>query len=160
MTDARTCLACGKPLTRRTTPSGTRYTESARNWEVRTSCNVQCANRTRRILKGCRIDGCQEPHDSRGYCTRHLAARKVIREWPPLTWSPPVQVPCQAAPDLFLPPSTRGNWDHRPAVKVCQGCPVRVDCLTWAMTDEKPPSGVWGGEQFVDGVPVRARVIA
>ena len=80
-------------------------------------------------------------------------ARKVIREWPPLTWTPPVPVPCQDFPDLFFPESKVGGWDHRPAVRLCQSCPVMSDCLTWAMTDERPGMGVWGGEHFVDGRP-------
>ena len=87
------------------------------------------------------------------------AAKKVIREWPPLTWTPPVPVPCQDQPDLFFPDNMRGCWDYRPAVRLCQSCPVMSDCLTWAMTDERPGMGVWGGEHFVDGRPA-GRVIA
>ena len=45
------------------------------------------------------------------------------------------------------------------ATRLCHTCPVRVDCLTWALTDERPGMGVWGGVHFVDGRPA-GRVVA
>lgn len=54
---------------------------------------------------------------------------------------------CQSAdPDLFFPISSSG-----PAVRqiarakaVCAGCPVRTDCLRYALAAD-PVQGVWGG---------------
>ena len=51
---------------------------------------------------------------------------------------------------LFFPPSNR--FEHKPdrevrearAKRICHGCPVRVECLEWALT-MREPHGVWGG---------------
>jgi WhiB family transcriptional regulator, redox-sensing transcriptional regulator len=51
---------------------------------------------------------------------------------------------------VFFPESVPANsgyqvgWDPRPAVKVCRGCPVRPDCLEFALNDTNQ-YGVWGG---------------
>ncbi len=49
-------------------------------------------------------------------------------------------------PDLFFPIGSTG-----PAVRqamrakaICTGCPVRRECLEWAL-DTEQPHGVWGG---------------
>ncbi len=44
-------------------------------------------------------------------------------------------------PDLFFAP---GALEHKLAKKVCRGCPVRYQCLAYAM-DEPIDHGVWGG---------------
>lgn len=43
--------------------------------------------------------------------------------------------------DLFFP--VRGE-DTRPAMMICAGCTVKVDCLEWALTHHER-QGVWGG---------------
>jgi len=56
----------------------------------------------------------------------------------------------QADGTLFFPPSNR--FEHKPdrearearAKRICGGCPVREDCLEWALTTREP-HGVWGG---------------
>lgn len=57
-------------------------------------------------------------------------------------------------PGLFFPDryNNYGGLDHRslptPAVRdakrVCGGCPVRSDCLTYALTNDED-TGIWGG---------------
>ena len=49
-------------------------------------------------------------------------------------------------PDLFFPVGDTGPAvDHAEAAKaVCRQCPVRVDCLEYALTSNQD-AGVWGG---------------
>ena len=42
------------------------------------------------------------------------------------------------------PTSTRGTSSNAPAKAVCSGCPVRVECLAYALA-EPQLQGVWGG---------------
>ncbi len=51
--------------------------------------------------------------------------------------------------DVFFPPS---HFEHKPerearearAKAVCAQCPVKVECLDWALA-VREPHGVWGG---------------
>lgn len=51
--------------------------------------------------------------------------------------------------EVFFPPA---HFEHKPerearetaAKAICVGCPVRIDCLTWALA-VREPHGVWGG---------------
>jgi WhiB family transcriptional regulator, redox-sensing transcriptional regulator len=45
-------------------------------------------------------------------------------------------------PDLFFP--ERGG-DTRSAKAVCDGCPVRAECLDYALTPPVEKFGIWGG---------------
>lgn len=47
----------------------------------------------------------------------------------------------QTPPDLFFPES--GSRPSR-AKSICADCPVRADCLRWAL-DNYEPHGIWGG---------------
>jgi WhiB family redox-sensing transcriptional regulator len=51
-----------------------------------------------------------------------------------------------ADPDLFFPVSTAGlsRRQEARAKAVCARCPVRADCLQFAL-DSAQPYGVWGG---------------
>ncbi|MGW6273958.1 WhiB family transcriptional regulator [Streptomyces sp. NPDC055060] len=49
-------------------------------------------------------------------------------------------------PELFFPVSSLGpgaNQTQR-AKQVCAGCPVRTECLHWAL-ETRQQAGVWGG---------------
>ncbi|HWG65244.1 MAG TPA: WhiB family transcriptional regulator [Streptosporangiaceae bacterium] len=52
----------------------------------------------------------------------------------------------QADPELFFPIGTSGPARHQvdDAKKICHGCPVRVNCLRWAL-ERGEDAGVWGG---------------
>jgi len=54
---------------------------------------------------------------------------------------------CQAAdPDLFFPVSAAGRGgDEARAKQVCAGCPVRTDCLSYALDAGAGLQGIWGG---------------
>lgn len=43
-------------------------------------------------------------------------------------------------------PETAADWELETerAVTICQGCPVRQQCLEWAVANQEP-IGVWGG---------------
>ncbi|MFD6153385.1 WhiB family transcriptional regulator [Streptomyces sp. NPDC060243] len=49
-------------------------------------------------------------------------------------------------PELFFPVSTEGPGavQREEAKRVCAGCPVRAECLEYAL-ESKQNSGVWGG---------------
>ena len=44
-------------------------------------------------------------------------------------------------PDLWF---AAGALEHKIAKRICRVCPVRIECLTYAM-DEPVDHGVWGG---------------
>ncbi len=44
-------------------------------------------------------------------------------------------------PDVFFPLTAEGE---REAIRICQGCPVRLDCLEFAL-EAKIRFGIWGG---------------
>ncbi len=55
---------------------------------------------------------------------------------------------------VFFPPS---HFEHKPereareakAKAICERCPVRVECLDWALT-VREPHGVWGGRSEIE----------
>lgn len=53
-------------------------------------------------------------------------------------------------PELFYAPGTEGVKMSRAAVEqakaVCAGCPVRAECLDWAIEHNEMEHGVWGGQ--------------
>ncbi|MEV8588729.1 WhiB family transcriptional regulator [Streptomyces sp. NPDC051180] len=50
-------------------------------------------------------------------------------------------------PDLFFPVGSGAPAlaQAEEAKKVCRPCPVREQCLRWAMDDSRQVTGVWGG---------------
>lgn len=66
----------------------------------------------------------------------------------PLPWAPPGPWVEQAAcaetdPDLWHP--DKGEIDKTQHAKaVCEGCPVRPECLAYAL-DRREEWGIWGG---------------
>lgn len=51
--------------------------------------------------------------------------------------------PCKDDPELFFPRSDTPAA-HETAKQLCQPCPHRTRCLTWAL-DNDEEHGVWGG---------------
>lgn len=46
-------------------------------------------------------------------------------------------------PNPFFPQSRRSSAEAR---QICAGCPVRIDCLTYA--ERHGVEGIWGGRKF------------
>jgi WhiB family redox-sensing transcriptional regulator len=59
-------------------------------------------------------------------------------------------LPCRQDPELFFAESPR---DIEQAKTLCQGCRVRMACLTGAL-GRREPWGIWGGELLIHGVIV------
>lgn len=47
-------------------------------------------------------------------------------------------------PDLFYPPPVGGRAQAQAAKAVCAGCPVRLECLAYALASGEE-LGIWGG---------------
>lgn len=96
-------------------------------------CNT-CIQRTRRAGDS---DGVPEP-----------ARLFVVRDWTEDALC------AQTDPEAFFPEKGQST---RNAKGICRQCPVRAECLTWAL-DNNERFGVWGGlsEQERDGLRRRA----
>lgn len=68
------------------------------------------------------------------------AALLCLRER--LTWMD-MAVCAQVDPELFFPPH-RANHLGVLAKRICARCPVRAECLRYALTDPEL-DGIWGG---------------
>ena len=61
------------------------------------------------------------------------------------------ELPCRNQdPELYFAESPA---DVELAKSLCQGCPVRAECLAGAL-ERGEPWGVWGGELFLSGVVI------
>lgn len=47
----------------------------------------------------------------------------------------------EADPEAFFP---QVGQQAEPAIAICRRCPIREDCLTWAIENDQN-QGVWGG---------------
>lgn len=47
-------------------------------------------------------------------------------------------------PDLFFPDDANASWCYARARRVCSGCPVRMECLEFAI-EHGEQHGMWGG---------------
>jgi WhiB family transcriptional regulator, redox-sensing transcriptional regulator len=59
-------------------------------------------------------------------------------------------------PDLFFPEDYTDRVLVLEAKAVCQGCPLTVDCLQYAMSDSSL-DGIWGGTTPQDRKNLRRR---
>ena len=50
---------------------------------------------------------------------------------------------------FFRDPYTEGEWTANEAIEICQGCPVRQDCLDYAVK-YRIQYGIWGGLRLAD----------
>lgn len=75
---------------------------------------------------------------------------------------------CAGMPDnLFYPPDTTGNYrgfsfDYSHAERICLGCPVRLQCLDYALDREALDGnalcyGMWGGVRPADRADMLAK---
>lgn len=64
---------------------------------------------------------------------------------------------CRAAdPDLFFPISRTGrDGQERRAKQVCGSCPVRTECLAYAMAAGPVLLGIWGGTSEAERAGLR-----
>jgi WhiB family redox-sensing transcriptional regulator len=61
------------------------------------------------------------------------------------------ELPCRSEdPELYFAESPS---DVELAKAICQGCPVRAECLAGAL-ERGEPWGVWGGELFLSGAVI------
>ena len=77
-------------------------------------------------------------------------AAAMRRNW----WS---EAACQHAdPDLFFPVSSTGRGGEEARAKlICGRCPVRAECLDYAMSVGTPLQGIWGGASDADRARLR-----
>ena len=62
--------------------------------------------------------------------------------------------PCQTTDFELWFAETSGVGGSRAAKKLCQACPVQVECLTYAL-DAREPHGIWGGMTVKDRLGIR-----
>ncbi|MFE1428401.1 WhiB family transcriptional regulator [Streptomyces fungicidicus] len=64
-------------------------------------------------------------------------------------------------PDLFFPIGTSGPalMQTEQAKAVCRRCPVREQCLEWAL-DTGQSVGVWGGTSETERRALKRRIVA
>lgn len=62
-------------------------------------------------------------------------------------------------PELFFPIGTSGPalQQIKEAKAVCRLCPVRGQCLQWAVEEPEAPFGIWGGTTEEERVPMIRR---
>jgi WhiB family transcriptional regulator, redox-sensing transcriptional regulator len=61
------------------------------------------------------------------------------------------RLPCRREnPELFFAETPQ---DVEVAKALCQGCPVRAECLAGAL-ERREPWGVWGGQLFLQGAVI------
>lgn len=77
--------------------------------------------------------------------------------FPESDWSE--QAACRAHDSaLFFPVSEEGE-QVRAAKAVCAGCPVREECLAYAI-ETRQPYGIWGGQTPKERRRIRRRIQA
>lgn len=71
-----------------------------------------------------------------------------------LAWR--LEAACRGSdPEMFF--TARGEHDRRhEAQAICQPCPVRIECLEYAI-DAAEPHGVWGGLTALERKNLRAK---
>lgn len=93
----------------------------------------------------------------RGKLTRPLQASHTTPQPTPINWC--ARSACKDQdPDLFFPEGDAGLalLQTREAQSVCAQCPVRQQCLNWALeTDQE--FGVWGGTSAAERRSIKRR---
>jgi WhiB family redox-sensing transcriptional regulator len=71
--------------------------------------------------------------------------------YPPVTG----REPCIAEPDLFFPLGPGRSPEVKRAQGMCDRCPVRQQCLAYALTHDV--GGIWGGATEADRQSMRRK---
>lgn len=79
--------------------------------------------------------------------------RALYQDEGPLVWQDS-GLCAQTDPELFFP--ERGTNTAQRARKVCSNCPVRVECLSYALDMSENPHGIWGGTTERERARMRA----
>ena len=98
--------------------------------------------RTAYSMDGCRCDECREANAAYyrgrrgGVAAPSFTPKSEAEEWK-------AEGACRDHdPDVFFP--DRGE-DADTAKRICAGCTVRRECLTYALTTPRERNGIWGG---------------
>lgn len=75
---------------------------------------------------------------------------------PPEPWVQQAACRGYPEPDLWFAHMTE-IWDRREALDVCRRCPVRAECLDYAVSDPEINAGIWGGMGFEQIKQLRRR---
>ena len=116
---------------------------------------------------GCRCDPCTEANRAyiRDYRRQYGAKPRPLK--PPRTKAVPVRTPTPSTAwqadaackgkrlDLFFP--THGDSPPAGIVELCSRCPVRVECLEFALSLGPETAGVWAGTSQRERDRIRAR---
>lgn len=68
---------------------------------------------------------------------------------------PSVATPTPTCSSRWAPPAT--HWSRSIAKEVCGECPVKVDCLDYAL-ETNQDSGIWGGTSEEERRTLRRRI--
>lgn len=107
------------------------------------------------LFHRCPFEGCDAPVTGAGLCSTHYA--QVSRGSATVPTDDTLDYPRRSGwvrsaacrevdPELFFPVGIQGPAQRQTeqAKDVCAGCPVRTQCLTWALATRQD-AGVWGG---------------
>ena len=106
----------------------------------------------------CGVEGCQRPADSRGLCgpcyQRHRYHATKTRPHPDVALPVLPGALCATTPGDWVPVS-ESSRAAAAAVEVCQGCPVRVECLEFALA--AGVQGIWGATTTLERSAMRQK---
>lgn len=111
---------------------------------------------------GCRCDPCREANTA--YIREWRKKDKTMPDLPLLNAPPEAweeHASCAGRDDLVTTffPEVGGNGNSTPAKAICRGCPVRIDCLDFALR-HRIEHGVWGGKSPSERKKLRRRSVA
>src|SRR6266568_4253972 len=69
------------------------------------------------------------------------------------------QATCAGLPSNLFHPTAGDNGMAQRAKAICNTCPVRAECLRYAI-DEREKHGIWGGKNVAERARIRRRLIA
>jgi WhiB family redox-sensing transcriptional regulator len=100
------------------------------------------------------------PRDYEEIIDEYEATDDELEVWP--SWNPPGhwadEALCSAAdPEAWFPEHGKGtSTETRMAKAICQMCPVRLECLDYAI-GRNEEWGIWGGMTFTERLAEKVR---